>query len=340
MVNIKDVAKSADVSIATVSRYFNAPDLLNDNTRIRIEKAIRELNYVPNRVAVSMRTSRTNTIAIIVPSFENLIYVDMYREFRKASDAMGYTIDLFTTDGIADNLRKSLREVVSRRFDGVIICYLDEVDLKDDIEATARQLPLVLLSSNPNPANTSLVYVDALDGLSKATQHLIDIGRQRIACVAGPKDKVITSEKLRGFQITMERNGFTIPEDYVMFGPNHFHTGFYAARQFLTLKEPPDGIVCGTDDIAIGCLKSLISSRIRVPEDMALIGFNGISLLNTYEPSISTVAQQMDQIARETVRMLVHIINHPKARRQHTSFKASLLVGKSTDSQAPNRFTF
>lgn len=338
MVNIKDVARQAQVSIASVSRYYNAPNLLNEKTKDKIELAINDLRYTPNRVAKSMRTSRTHSIAIIVPSFSNLLYVDLYRELRRASDQLGYSIDLFTTDGVSENLRKSLKEVISRRFDGVIICYLDEQDLKSDIESAAKELPLVILSSNPDPANVSIVFVDALDGLSKATQHLIDIGCKRIACVAGPKDRVITKEKLKGYTVTMEKNGFEVQDPYIMYGPNHFHTGFYAVRNYLTMTPPPDGIVCGTDDIAIGCLKSLIASGINVPDDMALIGFNGISLLDTYEPSISTVAQQIDRIAQETVNMLVHIIDHPAARKKHVSFQASLLIGKSTDQRAPNRF--
>lgn len=339
MIKIKNVAEYAGVSISSVSRYLNAPDSLREETRVKVQKAVEELNYSPNPLARSLRTKTTNTIAFVIPSLTNLYYVDLFSCLHRAATDMGYTVNMLTTNHDENLLRKYLRELPAQNIAGIIIAFLDEDGVVDDIRSVQLHMPVVLITSMPNRQDFNSVFVDALEGEMRATQHIIEKGCKRIAFVGGLKDNGPVKEKLRGFEAAMRKNNIPVDADLLFFDRNHFTTGFWAVRDFMAKDKLPDGIVCATDDIAIGCVKYLVHNGYQVPKDVKVIGFNGISLINAYEPSITSIRHPIEATSEEVVKLLHNRILYPYSKLQQITLYTTLVENTSTDPQAPVRFT-
>jgi len=284
-----------------------------------------------------MRTNSTNTIALIIPSLANLYYIDLYSALLEAADLNGYTINLFSSKWDHAILRDYLQDLPKRNVDGIIVTFLDDDELIDDFRAVQEYLPLVLVTSTPNRQEFNSIFIDAREGEMRATQHLIDVGCTRIAFVGGRRN-CPTLEKQKGFEDAMRQNGLPIVPELYFFDKNHFSTGFWAVRQFLTLDKRPDGIVCTTDDIAMGCVKYLLRDEIAVPKNVKVIGFNGVSLINTYEPSISSLEHPVKSIAAEAIDMVKKQFETPRTRVHQVTFRTRLIVNTSTDAEAPTRF--
>jgi DNA-binding LacI/PurR family transcriptional regulator len=337
MVRIKDVAEYGGISVASVSRYLNSPEKLKPETRMKIREAIEKLRYFPSPIARSLRTKCTETIALIIPSLANLYYIDLYSKLNKNSEDAGYTLNLMSTNHDTNILKRYLRDLRVQNIDGVIICYLDDDDVLDVIRETQKNIPLVLITSTPHREEFNSVFIDVMEGEVRATQHLIDSGCKHIAFVGGQMNNT-TIEKKKGFETAMRKNGLTIEPELFFFAINHFTTGFSAVRHFLTLKKKLDGIVCSTDDIAIGCVKYLIRSGYKIPDDMKVIGHNGISLINAVEPSISSLSHPIKNISKEAMEMIFEQMKNVDAKRRQATFYTSLVVNLSTDRDAPVRF--
>jgi len=334
---IKDVAQYGGVSVSSVSRYLNAPDTLRLETRKKIQKAVETLRYSPNPIARSLRTKSTETIALIIPSLDNLYYVDLYSELRQAAAASGYTINLLTSNWNCETMRKYLQVLPNRNVDGIIVTFLDDDELIEDFRVTQKYIPLVLVTSTPNRQEFNSIFIDAQEGVSRATQHLIDSGCTRIAFVGGRLNGS-TLAKRKGFEIAMRQNSLSVNPEFYFFDKDHFSTGFWAMRQFWNLNKRPDGIVCTMDDIAMGCVKYLLRNGLKIPQDVKVIGFNGISLINAYEPSISSLEHPIKAIASEAVNLVRKQIESPRAKRHQVTLYTTLIVNTSTDVEAPTRF--
>ena len=338
MIRIKDVAKHAGVSVSSVSRFLNKPETLKRQTRVKVQKAVEDLEYSPNPIARSLRTKTTNTITFIIPSITNLYYVGMFSTLQQEAFAKGYAVNLIATNSDPEVLRKYLSELPMQNAAGVIIAFLDRDDVIEDVRLLQHHVPVVMITATPHRQEFDSVFINVMEGEFLATQHLVDIGCTKIAFVGGPKSGP-TIEKARGFEAAMRKNNLDIDPDLCYFERNHFTTGFWAVREFISKNKIPDGIVCALDDIAMGCVKYLLRSGIRVPEDVKVIGFNGIPHIHTYEPSISSLRQPVEETAREVMRLLHNRILYPFAAKQQVILETTLIVNNSTDPSAPSRFS-
>jgi len=338
-IKINDVAKAAGVSPASVSRYFNSPELLREVTRRKIEEAINEVDYRPNMLASNLRGHKTNTIGLIMPSLMNLYYIDLYSTIRNAILPKGYMVNLYTTEFDPNMLKEHLRHVSQCRYDGVIVCFLDGPDTNEVLADAQKILPMVLITSDPENNRFDNVYVDAFDGIFQVTTHIIETGKKKLAFASGAMNSVFTKEKFNAYRTALEKAGLDFNPDHVFYGEhNHHYTGYMAMRKFLSIADTPDAVVCATDDIAIGCMKFLLERGIKIPDDMAVSGFNGISMLSTYSPSITTVAQAIQAEADSAVSMLLDRIAHPGHRKRRVVYKVTLVKGKSTTPDAPEGY--
>lgn len=332
IVKLKDVAKQANVSVASVSRYINNPMMLRECTREKIKQVLEHMDYVPNKLAASLRTKRTQTIALIIPGLSaNLYYVDMCNAIHTSIANMGYYDNLYVTNGNNELLRLYLKELPSSRCDGVIVCHLDDdPEILALLEETQKVVPLVLLTAKPDRKQFNNVAIDVYGGVKKATEYLIGLGRKRIGFVSGPENTA-NIEKLNGYKEGLMSSGMAIDDKYIVCGlSNNFYCGYYAMQKYMELMELPDGIVCATDDIAIGCLKQCQNFEIKIPDDIALIGFNGIELLNTYSPSISSICQPMQAVANALVSLLMDNIKYGNENKQMRLLHCDLLPREST----------
>lgn len=338
MATIKDVAKIAGVSVASVSRYLNAPDLVRNATRARIAQAIERLNYKPSALAVSMRTRQTQNIALVVQAITNMYYIDLYGFIRAAADRHAYSVSLFTTDRNETELRKTIDNILRNNYAGVVLGFLDEPGVQRDLDKLNQKLPLVLITCDPSQSAIDNIHLDARYGIARATRHLVDLGRKRISYVGAAPNSVISTEKYTGYASALEKAGQPIDAKLIRHGARqHFSTGMEATAEFLALPldRRPDAIVCATDDIGIGCLKQLLVRKVPIPESVAVVGYNGISVLNSYEPELTTIVQPVRMMADAAIQMLMDRIKGNAAREaRKIVVRGELSVGNSTLAQA------
>lgn len=340
MAVIKDVARLAGVSPSTVSKYLNNSPTLKDSYKERIRKAVEKLDYTPSHIARSMRTGRKNLIAVIVPSILNPFYSEIYHAIRAECLVRGYTPVLYTTDENMEVLRSVLVNVGASHVDGAILCFLDEEKIIKRLEELETRTPVALMSWHVQNTKFSCVVVDVYSAILTATTHLIELGHERIGYVGGRLSRSISQEKLRAFKTAMAGAGLPLREELIVSDHFRFETGFVATRAFMQEKDPPTGIVAANDVLAIGCVKYLINNGFRVPDDVAVIGHDGIQLASIYDPSISTMAQPIAETGRAVVDMVLSRIERPASKRSRAVFQFELKVRRSTDKFAPIVFEF
>lgn len=334
MAVIKDVANLAGVSISTVSKYFNNPNGLSEPYRSKVAAAVEELNFKPNAIARGLRTKRTNTIALIVPDITNTFYVEVYDSVRLAAISQGYMTQLYTTEENVNMLNELVNQLSSSKIDGMILCFLDEDDTITLLDRTQATVPVALLSWDSDTKFNSAV-LDLTKTMYQATSYLIQQGHSKIAYVNGRAGSRISFQKKGGYLKAMAGAGLTVPENYIYSGNYSYRTGYQAAKQFMQYPDPPTAIVAANDIIAIGCCKYLHLNGYRIPNDVSVVGMDGIQLAKIYDPSITTMATPISAMGSEAVNLLINKINHPTSKNRQILFESKLTVGRSTDENAP-----
>ncbi|MBQ4062020.1 MAG: LacI family DNA-binding transcriptional regulator [Christensenellaceae bacterium] len=334
MAVIKDVANLAGVSVSTVSKYFNNPAGLSEPYKSKVEKAVKELNFTPNAMARGLRTKRTNTIALIVPDITNNFYVEVYNSIRSAALAQGLITQLYTCEENVNVLSDLLSQLSPVKVDGIIMAFLDEDEIMTQLSEAQTNLPITLMSWDIDN-QFSAVVLNLHSTIYRSTKYLIEQGHKRIAYISGIKNSRISQEKLSGYLKAMSDSGFDIPENYISHGKYLFRTGYQAAKGFMMLPEPPTAVVAANDILAIGCCKYLISHGYHIPEDVAVIGMDGVQLSHIYDPSITTMAIPIEEMCLDAVGMLINKIEKPGSKNRQTIYETNLVIGRSTYPSAP-----
>lgn len=339
MAVIKDVAKLAGVSVGTVSKYLNNPQNLKEETRQRVESAINTLRYTPSPLARSMRTGKSNTIAVIAPDISNPFFAEVYDSIRVAAAAAGYTAILYTTEDNLETLKSYLMSISIRQIDGLILCFVDEDEyIENFIEEIQAHIPIVLLSWDINNTRFSCISVDVSEGIYKSTNHLISQGYKDIAYIGGHEKNSISVQKYRGYVKAVCEAGYALNPAFRHTGDFTLKTGYYAARALYMLPEMPDAIVAENDILAIGAIKYFLQRNIRVPDNIAVIGFDNITLSAMYEPALSTISLPINQMGEESVKLLMSKLTKPGLKNKLVILKNELIIRSSTDKNAPIEF--
>ncbi|WP_306214402.1 LacI family DNA-binding transcriptional regulator [Actinoplanes sp. RD1] len=307
---LRDVAARAGVSIRTVSNVVNGYAPVSQALRARVEQALTELDYRPNLIARNLKQGRTGLLCLVVPELDVPYFAELARAVIAAGRERGYTVMLDQTD--ADPGRE--RELLTGNsrlalFDGLILSPLTLTS--QELRSRGNRAPLVLLGEHLFDGSFSHVAIDNVAAAREATEHLIGLGRTRVAAVGDQPYRTGDTARLRtaGYRQALERAG--LPYDPALVRPTerfHRRLGAAAARELLALPEPPDAIFCYNDLLAVGALRALLSAGVRVPDDVAVIGIDGIEEGEFTTPSLSTVVPDKQQIADLAVRHLVALV--------------------------------
>jgi len=335
MPTIRDVAKYANVSISTVSKYFHHPDTLSPDYKERVQEAVLALKYSPNPAAQSMRTRKTNRIALVVPQISNQHFIDVYYSMHAACLEFGYTIITYTTDESTDGQNDVLQSAFDHNTDGVILAYADEDYALPIIRERKDEKPVLMISAFPQELDVDCIALSLYEGICKTTEHLISLGHKRIAFCGGPRESVHMQEKERGFLDTMRLHKLDVPDTYMTFGYNTALSGYQMANRLLSPESPPSAIVAANDILAIGCIKAVRMNNLRTPQDIAVSGFDGIQMASLYEPGITTFQQPTAEMGRMAVKMLIERIKQPRSKSKLVLFNGELKVRKSTSCNSP-----
>ncbi|CEP68300.1 Transcription regulator HTH, LacI [Moorella glycerini] len=290
---IKDVAKRARVSISTVSRVLSGNGRVTEETRQRVLRAVESLNYQPNLLAQSLKKRRSHTLGLVVQNIANPFFPDIVRGVEEKAQEYGY--DVFLCDNRKDFQRglAHLDVLQKRGVDGIIYSsmgrLIEPILAFKIMQLSEAGIPVVLLWRQPPGINIPMVYNDEKGGAYKATTHLISLGHRRIAFIGGFQDSLVTKERFEGYCLALEKNGLSFDQSLVTYSDFEVNGGREAARHLLTRDLPPTAIFTANDLMAIGVLMAAKQLNKKVPEDLAVVGFDGIPFTEYTDPPLTTV---------------------------------------------------
>jgi len=336
-VTIYDVARRAGVGIGTVSRAINDSPLIAAATKARVLKAIQELDYRPHALAQGLARNKTNMIAIILPIFTGYFFVELLRGVQEEAIRHHYDLILYSvhqTDKVRLFLERTLRE---RRVDGVLLISLPISDHYARKFQRAK-VPIVLVDSF-HPALDS-ISVENWDGAYRATRHLLQLGHRRVGIIVGHLRSMPARVRLEGFRQALADAGVPLDERHVVVvdsipGQDGFckEAGYQAMMQLLSLGlDRPTAVFVSSDVQAEGALRATNEAGIRVPQDMAIVGFDDIEIAELL--GLTTMRQPMFEMGRLAMDRLAERIVEPEAPRFVRTFATSLVVRRSCGAQA------
>lgn len=307
--NIKEVAKKAGVSVATVSRVLNHPESVAPDTKQRILDVIQELEYTPNWFARGLNFNKTDTIGLLIPNILNPSYMEIAKGVEDVSHQKNYNTLLCNGENAIEKERKYVDILVKRRVDGIVL--VSSLLESDDIENITKQgIPVVLIGENRGDIKgIPIVRIDCEGAAYKAVRHLIDIGYKDIAIIYGSTPEKENKRKVDGYRQALAEEGITEREGYLQEAPNTIEGGYIAGKRLNDLKQRPRAIFTSSDLLAFGAIDAMKDHGVKVPEEVAFVGFDNIRMSNLIEPKLTTVEKPMHKMGVVGARLLFDIID-------------------------------
>ena len=332
-VTIKDVARAANVSVASVSRALNGHSSVTDETRKLVIETARSLRYIPHRGARSLSTKRTDTIGVVLPDLYGEFFSELIRGIDVAARRRGLHLLVSSSHGDAGEAAVALR-AMSGRVDGLIVMspHVDASFLSENLPGV---LPIVLLNTHVTGHEYSSLAVDNYGGAAAMVQHLVEMGHRRIMMIAGPENNFEAEERLRGYRETLARLVPTFdPHDVtVLRGDFTEESGYRAGHQLQALKRLPDAVFAANDMMAIGCLFALNEAGLQVPRDVALVGFDDIPTARFISPPLTTVRVRITDMGSRALECLAFQIDNPEGTKNSIQvLQTELVVRRSCGS--------
>lgn len=330
MASLSDVAKKAGVSIATVSRVINNGSNVNEATRARVLKAIKDLRYQPSRVAKRLRSksASSNLIGVLIPDIQNPFYVDVFRGIEDVAYANNYAIIMcnFAQDERKEKMYLDILQ--SESIDGLIAAPAHEKDNKV-IKLVKDGLPIVCFDRDLIGVDVDVVLVNNRDGAFHAVDHLVKSGYKRIAHISGLAQ--IPSSQLReqGYRDALEANGLPYDPQLVKYGDSKHKSGVQLCDELLSLPNPPDAIFTGNNLITLGALETIHKRKLKVPEEIAIIGFDDMYWSISLNPPLTAVYQPAYEIGRRAGELMIQRIKDPKRPTIQMMLNAQLMIRSS-----------
>ncbi|ERI92990.1 transcriptional regulator, LacI family [Clostridiales bacterium oral taxon 876 str. F0540] len=329
-VTIKDVAKLSGVGIATVSRVLNNSGISSNETKEKVMAAVRELNYVPNNNARSLRMVQSKTIALLVKGITNPFFQKMIHTIEQKVFLRGYHLEIRNVNYSDHEMSMAIKEVQDRNLNGVILMGGNFEYTNEDFNRLGVPCVLLTVSAGKDVDENlySSVIIDDEAESYKATEYLINLGHRRIGCIYSTVGNIVTPNRLRfgGYKKALEANG--IPFDPVLVSSinvseSGYEFGFNMMKNLISRNKDMTAVVTMADTMAIGAAKAAISAGLRIPEDMSIIGFDGIEVAEYYNPSLDTICQPAEQMSLGAIDALFEMLQGGKT--SHLVYEASLL---------------
>lgn len=328
-VTIIDVAKTAGVSRQTVSRAINDKGEISPETKERVLAAVEKLGYRPNRLAQSMITQQSMTIGLVVPDITNLFFPEVARGVQDAGRENGYNILLCNTDDDPEEELVNLNSLQDHQVDGIIIVSssADEKNLAKFADVSA---PIVLFNRAFNHPNVSLMMTDNVRGGYMATEHLISLGHRRIGMIAPHSSQESKAKRVQGYQEALRAAGIEPDPDLIVREANTLQGGYQGMKKLLSENPEITAIFTYNDLLALGAMRACRDAGRRIPEDIAIIGFDDISLAAMVTPSLSSIHVDKYELGRLALMRLLSVLNHSENALEPLSLSLDLVVREST----------
>lgn len=327
---VKDVAKKAGVSAMTVSRVLNGTGSVSEKTRLKVQEAARELHYYGNSVARSLRVNETKTIGVVLSDSSEMILSSVLRSIQDVAGENGYTVITANTDRRRNRERHAVETLLQKHIDGLIMVAPLSFGKEDIGWLKSLGVPFVMLMRSCDDDEVDSVMNDNERGGYLAGEYLCRIGCRRFAFLPlqnSPSSKA----RLDGFYQAMDDCSVSRDESLVQEVTQDAEVGYEAARDLADRLRDYDVVVCGCDTVAMGVMRALADAGIRIPEDILVMGYDGIEIGKYMVTPLTTIAQPFTQIGRTGIQVLLDRIREPKAPARKIMFEGELLVRQSTE---------
>ena len=304
--NIQDVARYAEVSVATVSHVINHTHYVSPILEQRVNEAIKALNYQPNKLARALNRRDVPLLALIVPDISNPYWSSFSRAVQDTADPCDYSVIVCSSDGVYEREKRFLRSLSG--WIGGIIIHPYHLTLADVNQLVGDKMPVLIMgdffTTEVQPQNWDQISSNNLESMQLAVQHLIDLGHQKIAFIQGPEGTPTSKRRLAGFQRAFEKAGLPVMDDLIVGGDYTHRGGYLAMKSLLGRPNKPTAVACANDLSALGALEAAKQLGYAVPQDLSIVGFDDIDEAALASPPLTTIhlsPRHIGKVAAETL---------------------------------------
>lgn len=324
---IKDVAKKADVSVATVSRTLNDPESVKKSTREKVMDAVEKMEYDPNPVAKALRLNKVNSIGLIVPNITNTSMAEIIRGAHEELGDNGYNTVLFNS-GEDFRREEHFCEIIQNTMvDGVI--FVTGTGATPPVEMLSSDLAACLINRESELEYVDQVMADEEEGMKLLTYHFYRMGHEKIGFITGNQQTSATKNKLKGYKNFFENNELEYNSEYVVSGNWTIEGAFLAMKELLGLKENPTAVIIGTDTMALGAISAIRDSGLSIPEDIAISGFDNSPSSEYYTPPLTTLKYPNYKLGKLSARSILTRLENPNREKKNINIPLDIMIRKS-----------
>jgi len=335
-VKLEDIAKETGFSISTVSRVLsNSNYPVSESIRAEVLRVAGMMGYEPNIAARSLRTDRTNTIGIIVDDLLSPFTPPIVRGIQDYLNENGFLSLIVNSDWDPNQEQAAIKTLLSRPVDGIIFVEYSHQTTSDVLERSHK--PRVFVHRLFGSPIKNSVVPDDYYGASLATEHLINLGHRRIGYINGPENWHTCRARLSGYRDTLASHALVFNSEYVQPGDWEIESGYAAAKSLLQLAEPPTAIFAANDLMALGAIYAVQDSGLRVPEDLAVVGYDNRNFTKTFRPKITTVNLPVIEMGRVAAELLLKQLAEGRKEEEEIKVKGQLIVRETCGAPESSR---
>lgn len=333
MATINDVAKMVGVSATTVSKVINGKGSISAKTTEQVKDAIARLGYSPSSVARALVMKKTNIIGVVLERLSDPFFYDLINSIEKGIAGTQYKLMFCNSNGDPDKRREYIRFLTQGGVDGIIVYGSYISDESAIAKAAAMGFPLVVIENELNRCDVNNLIIDNVNGAAKAVHYLVENGHRKIAHIVGKPEIKIAHDRFHGYLQAMKECQCEIANDYIVQSQMNYASGYEAMIHLMELPDRPTAVFCADDATACGAIDAVLDRKLRVPEDISIVGFDDQKILPTMYRSfiaLTTIRQPLLSIGEKSVKMLIESIAHPEKAKIQEKYQCDLVVRESS----------
>jgi len=326
-VTIYDVAKKAEVSIATVSKVINNRGKISSVTKEKVLQVMAELNYQPSAVASALTGKRTHTIGLLIPDISNPFFSSIARSIEDRAHQLGLSIIMCSTDYNHEKESKYIELLLRKQVDGLI---LSSGFSNDELlqKLISEKIPIAMIAQHTPSISLNMVSIDDYKGGYLATDHLLSLGHYSIGLIG---EKVLSSNlRLYGYRDALLANGLEVNDEYIIRTDASVANGRLAATALINSANPPTAIFAVNDLLAVGAVQVILEKGLKIPDDISIVSFDNTILSKTTVPALTSIAQPVEEMGVKIVDILIDEMNNPKDKKEQITYVPELIIRGST----------
>lgn len=327
---IKDIARLAGVSTATVSRALSDSGLVTDSTREKVQAAARQLDYRMNVRARNLRIQKSMSVLLVVRNMSNPFYLEIFKGVEAVAREAGYLLLMGNTEDEAARDIEYFDMLRDGNADGMILMTGQMPADHQLLKVAADMVPVVVALEAIENSGLAHVQIDNREACRKAVRHLIDLGHRRIGHIAGPVPEILGRLRQEGYRRTMAEAGLTVSPQHEAVGDYSIQSGRVCCRRIFEAGDPPTALFCANDEMAFGAIGELRDMGLKVPDDVSVVGFDDIVMSDSFSPPLTTIRQPCTEIGQTAMTMLLDILSARLTEPEIKLIPTELIVRGST----------